>query len=49
MLIAPGKAGKNWIRYRVTIPAYFGDWAARFLPARLVDRKMVAHVKKRFG
>ena len=37
------------IRYRVTIPAYFGDWAARFLPASLIDRIMVARVKKRFG
>ncbi len=37
------------IRYRVTIPAYAGDWAARFLPARLIDRLMVRHVRKRFG
>jgi len=37
------------IRYRVTIPAYLGDWAARFLPAGLIDRMMVSHVKKRFG
>jgi len=37
------------IRYRVTIPAYLGDWMARFVPAALVDRLMVSHVKKRFG
>jgi short-subunit dehydrogenase len=37
------------IRYRVTIPAYLGDWAARFVPAALIDRLMVSHVKKRFG
>jgi len=37
------------IRYRVTIPAYLGDWAARFLPTGLIDRIMVVHVKKRFG
>jgi NAD(P)-dependent dehydrogenase (short-subunit alcohol dehydrogenase family) len=37
------------IRYKVTIPAYLGDWAARFLPAGLIDRMMISHVKKRFG
>jgi short-subunit dehydrogenase len=37
------------IRYRVTIPAYFGDWAARFVHAGLIDRLMIGHVKKRFG
>jgi short-subunit dehydrogenase len=37
------------IRYRVTIPAYLGDWAARFVPARMIDRMMIGHVKKRFG
>ncbi len=37
------------IRYRVTIPAYLGDWAARFVPARLIDQVMINHVKKRFG
>lgn len=37
------------IRYRVTVPAYAGDWAARFLPAGLIDRLMIGHVKKRFG
>jgi len=37
------------IRYKVTIPAYLGDWAARFLPAGLIDRMMVSHVRKRFG
>jgi len=37
------------IRYRVTIPAYLGSWVARFVPAALIDRMMVSHVKKRFG
>lgn len=37
------------IRYKVTIPAYLGDFAARFVPARLIDRLMIGHVKKRFG
>lgn len=37
------------IRYRVTIPAYLGDWAARFLPASVIDHLMITHVKKRFG
>ena len=37
------------IRYKVTIPAYLGDWAARFLPAGLIDRMLARHVKKRFG
>jgi len=37
------------IRYCVTIPAYFGSWAARFVPAGLIDRLMIGHVKKRFG
>ncbi len=37
------------IRYKVTVPAYFGDWTARFVPARLIDRMMIGHVKKRFG
>ena len=37
------------IRYCVTIPAYFGDWAARFMPAGLIDRMMIAKVKKRYG
>lgn len=36
------------IRYRVTIPAYLGDWAARFLPASWIDRMMTAEVKKRY-
>lgn len=36
------------IRYRVTIPAYLGDWAARWMPAGLIDRLMTRHVKKRF-
>ncbi len=37
------------IRYRVTVPAYLGSWAARFVPAGWIDRIMVDHVKKRFG
>jgi short-subunit dehydrogenase len=37
------------IRYRVTIPAYLGDWAARFIPAALIDQLMINHVKKRFN
>lgn len=37
------------IRYKVTFPAYAGDLAARFVPARLIDRLMIGHVKKRFG
>ncbi len=37
------------IRYCVTIPAYLGSWAARFVPAGLIDRLMIRHVKKRFG
>ena len=37
------------IRYRVTIPAYLGDWTARFIPAVWVDYLMIGHVKKRFG
>ncbi len=37
------------IRYCVTLPAYLGSWAARFVPAIVIDRLMVGHVKKRFG
>ena len=37
------------IRYKVTVPAYMGELAARFVPASLIDRQMVSHVKKRFG
>lgn len=37
------------IRYCVTVPAYLGSWAARFVPASIVDRAMVGHVEKRFG
>lgn len=37
------------IRYRVTVPAYLGSWAARFIPAGLIDRAMTLQVKKRFG
>lgn len=37
------------IRYCVTLPAYLGSWAARFVPAALIDRMMIGHVKKRFG
>ncbi|MBT8042120.1 MAG: SDR family NAD(P)-dependent oxidoreductase, partial [Pontiella sp.] len=36
------------IRYQVTVPAYLGAWAARFLPTGLLDRIMVRQVKKRF-
>jgi len=36
------------IRYCVTVPAHLGYWAARLLPATLIDRLMVAKVKKRF-
>lgn len=42
-------ASRPRVRYRVTVPAYLGDWAARFIPARLIDRAMINHVKKRFG
>lgn len=37
------------IRYPVTIPAYLGAWAARFLPAGMIDRGMVSQVKKRYS
>ena len=37
------------IRYCVTITAYLGSWAARFVPMGLIDRMMIRHVKKRFG
>jgi len=37
------------IRYCVTLPAYLGSFAARFVPAALLDRAMISHVKKRFG
>ena len=37
------------IRYKVTIPSYLGDFAARFLPAAMIDRLLIRHVKKRFG
>ena len=37
------------IRYKVTVPAFAADFAARFLPAALIDRMMIGHVKKRFG
>lgn len=37
------------IRYYVTIPAYWGAWAARWVPARLIDAMMARHVRKRFG
>ncbi|QBG46238.1 SDR family NAD(P)-dependent oxidoreductase [Verrucomicrobia bacterium S94] len=43
------EAEKPKIRYKVTIPAYAGDWAARLLPASWIDRMMIGHVKKRFG
>lgn len=37
------------IRYCVTLPAYLGSWAARFVPVAMIDHVMVRHVKKRFG
>lgn len=37
------------IRYCVTLPSYFGSWAARWVPPVLIDRLMLGHVKKRFG
>nr|MDA3833509.1 hypothetical protein [Spirochaetales bacterium] len=37
------------IRYCVTLTSYFGSWAARCIPAGLIDRMMLGHVKKRFG
>jgi short-subunit dehydrogenase len=43
------ESSKPKIRYKVTVPAYMGDLAARFVPAALIDRMMVKHVKKRFG
>ena len=36
-------------RYCVTLPAYLGSLAARFMPARMIDRMMIRHVKKRFN
>ena len=37
------------IRYCVTLPAYLGSLAARFVPVRLIDRMMIRQIKKRFG
>ncbi len=37
------------IRYCVTIPAYLGSWAARFVPAGVIDHMMIRHTKQRFG
>lgn len=37
------------IRYCITIPAYLGSWAARFVPAGMIDHLLAGHVKKRFG
>lgn len=37
------------IRYCVTLPAHLGSLAARFVPAGLIDRVLIKHVKKRFG
>lgn len=37
------------IRYCVTLPAYLGSLAARFVPAGMIDRLLIHHVKKRFG
>ncbi|MFH0881023.1 MAG: SDR family NAD(P)-dependent oxidoreductase [Lentisphaerota bacterium] len=34
------------IRYRVTLPAYLGDWASRWLPDRLKDRLLASKVKR---
>ncbi|MBN2684495.1 MAG: SDR family NAD(P)-dependent oxidoreductase [Pontiellaceae bacterium] len=36
------------VRYCVTLPSYFGSWAARFVPTSLIDRMMLSHIKKRF-
>ncbi|MDF7799761.1 SDR family NAD(P)-dependent oxidoreductase [Pontiellaceae bacterium B1224] len=43
------ESSKPKVRYKVTLPAYAGDLAARFVPAHLIDRLMIGHVKKRFG
>lgn len=43
------ESGNPKIRYKVTVPAYMGDLAARFIPAALIDRMMINHVKKRFS
>ncbi|MBN2164381.1 MAG: SDR family NAD(P)-dependent oxidoreductase [Pontiellaceae bacterium] len=37
------------IRYCVTLPSYLGSWAARLVPAAMIDLLMIGHVKKRFG
>ncbi len=37
------------VRYCVTLPAYLGSFAARFVPAAVIDRLMIEYVKKRFG
>ena len=37
------------IRYCVTLPAHLGSLAARFLPAGLIDRMLIKHIKKRFS
>jgi short-subunit dehydrogenase len=37
------------LRYCVTVPAHLGSLASRFVPAPLIDRLLVRHVKKRFG
>lgn len=36
------------IRYRVTLPAYIGEFGRRFLPAHVMDALLISHVKKRF-
>lgn len=43
------EASRPKIRYCVTLPAYLGDWAARFIPAAWVDHLLAQRVKKRFG
>jgi short-subunit dehydrogenase len=37
------------IRYCVTLPAHLGSLAARFMPAGLIDRILIKHIKKRFS
>jgi NAD(P)-dependent dehydrogenase (short-subunit alcohol dehydrogenase family) len=36
-------------RYRVTIPAYVGDWVGRFVPAALTDRLFLSRVPHASG
>ncbi len=37
------------IRYKVTWLAFMADAAARFVPARWIDRIMARHIRRRFG